>query len=168
MINNHSIAPGCAEYESTTCVPTLLAQAHGTVLEIGPGCGSQLQHYDFSRITKLIALEPNEAFQVDLRNKAKKLGVEAKYVVDPAKGGIEFWLEDWERRHAGGKVSEERLDCVVCMQVLCSLPTDLVERCMRDVWKALDPGGEFIFWEHVANEDFVTRKIQGKHFSPQC
>ena len=49
------------------------------------------------------------------------------------------------------------------MQVLCSLPMVLVERSMRDVWKALEPGGELIFWEHVANEDYITRKIQSEY-----
>ena len=125
-----------------------------------------MQYYDFSRITKIIALEPNEAFQEDLRRKAKKLGIEDKYVVDPAKGGIETWLENWQRTHEGGMASKERLDCVVCMQVLCSLPTDLVERSMRDVWTALPPGGEFIFWEHVASHDYFTSKVQGEHLYP--
>ena len=154
-------APQFAAYESTTCVPSLLAHARGTVLEIGPGCGSQMPYYDFSSITKIIALEPNKAFQEDLRRRAKELDVTDKYTVASAEGGIEAWILDWNQKRAAGKAADERLDCVVCMQVLCSLSTDLVARTVKGLWEILEPGGELIFWEHIASEDFAARKMQG-------
>ena len=128
------------EYESITCVPALLAHARGTVLEIGPGCGAQLQRYRMPRIRKIIALEPNEAFQEDLRRKAQEMGIEGKYHVEPAKGGLEAWIHDWQQKRESGAESG-RPECVVCVQVLCSLPMDLVRRSMKDLWDVLAPGG---------------------------
>ena len=39
--------------------PRIIRLAHGTVLEIGAGSGTNFVHYDPARVTKLYALEPN-------------------------------------------------------------------------------------------------------------
>ena len=44
--------------------------------------------------------------------------------------------------------------------MLCSVGD--VESVMKEVWKLLKPGGSFVFWEHVTNEDAVTAIAQGK------
>ena len=56
-------------YQRRKVVP----QAEGEVLEIGMGAGHNLAHYDKTKVTRLIGLEPN----AKLRDRAAKRAEEA-------------------------------------------------------------------------------------------
>lgn len=98
-------------------MPALVASAHGLVLELGPGSGNQLARFDAARIAHVYGVEPNTAFAgaFAARLRGTKVGIDGKYTLVPC--GIEDagTLEGFGLR-AGS------VDCVVCMQVMVSLP----------------------------------------------
>lgn len=106
-----------AAYEATTAVPSLVASAHGVVLELGPGAGTQLGYFTASRVEHVYGVEPNTAFAPGFaaRLAETSLGQDAKYTLVPC--GVEDG--DALARHG---VVEGSLDCVVSMQVLVSYP----------------------------------------------
>ncbi|ROW00733.1 hypothetical protein VMCG_06542 [Cytospora schulzeri] len=142
-----------AAYESTTAVPSLVASAHGVVLELGPGTGNQLDRFTPERIEHIYGVEPNTTFSPGFmdRLRATRLGQDGKYTLIPC------GIEDGESLARFGIV-EGSVDCVVSMQVLCSIP-DLEEQ-VRHIFNLLKPGGELIFWEHCRSSDPVTRVVQ--------
>ncbi|KUI58575.1 Methyltransferase-like protein 7B [Cytospora mali] len=148
-----AVSKDFAAYEATTPVPSLVASAHGKVLELGPGTGIQLERFEPSRIEHVYGVEPNTAFFPAFTDRLRKnrLGQDGKYTLIPC------GVEDEEALTRFGVV-EGSLDCVVSIQVLCSVPD--VEGQVQHMYKLLKPGGEFIFWEHCRNSDPVTRVVQ--------
>ncbi|KAI3400122.1 hypothetical protein diail_4353 [Diaporthe ilicicola] len=142
-----------AKYESTTAVPSLVASAHGLVLDLGPGTGIQLDRFDAARIAHIYGVEPNTAFAPGFADRLREtqLGSDGKYTLVPC------GIEDSEALANFGVV-EGSMDCIISMQVMCSLP-DLEDQ-VRNMYKLLKPGGELIFWEHCRNSDPVTRAVQ--------
>ncbi|KAL1865733.1 hypothetical protein Daus18300_007109 [Diaporthe australafricana] len=142
-----------AAYESTQAVPSLVASAHGVILDLGPGTGIQLERFDAARVAHVYGVEPNTAFAPGFADRLREtqLGSDGKYTLIPC------GIQDGETLAKHGIV-EGSMDCVVCMQVLCSLP-DFQEQ-VRHCYNLLKPGGEFIFWEHCRNSDPVTRAVQ--------
>ena len=55
------------------------------------------------------------------------------------------------------------MDTVLSIQVLCSVRD--VKSVMREVWNLLRPGGRFVFWEHVSNNDTTMAMAQGTYRS---
>lgn len=104
------------DYESTTAVPQLVASAHGTVLDLGPGSGNQLERFVASQIEHVYGVEPNTAFTEFFMERLKrtKLGVDGKYTLVPCE------IEDSATLRRFG-LGEGSVDCVVCMQVMVSL-----------------------------------------------
>lgn len=163
---------GMIAYESTTAVPALVASARGVVLDLGPGSGHQLARFDPRRVVQAYGVEPNAAFVPAIaarlaRNKGSGggggdgtgdagdgLGIGGdKYTLLAPCG-----LEDVDAALAREGVAVGELDCVVSMQVMCSL--DNLEDHVRHIHRLLKPGGELIFWEHIRSADPVTRAMQ--------
>ncbi|KAH8893281.1 S-adenosyl-L-methionine-dependent methyltransferase [Thozetella sp. PMI_491] len=142
-------------FENTTAVPRVVAQAHGVVLEVGPGSGNQLQRFNLDNITHIFGVEPNTTFAGPFLERLKKIGevngLDKKYT--PVFCGI----EDGPALEAAG-ITEGSIDCVVVMQVLCSLPD--AKGVARQLYRLLKPGGDLLFWEHTRNSHFVTRWVQ--------
>jgi len=109
----------------------LFADLAGTVLEIGPGTGTNLPFYP--KGVQWIGVEPNPHMHDYLRKRAAALGI----TVDLRPGSAEQI-----------DLAPDTIDTVVSTLVLCSvrdLPAVLAE-----VHRVLRPGGRFIFLEHVA------------------
>ncbi len=104
----------------------------GTVLEIGPGTGVNLQF--LGKGIEWIGIEPNEAMHPHLRKKAKKLGQEIKLYTEFAE-------------NTG--IANDSVDFVLSTLVLCSV-SDLMGT-LKETERVLKPGGQFIFLEHVAD-----------------
>ncbi|PWY92567.1 S-adenosyl-L-methionine-dependent methyltransferase [Aspergillus heteromorphus CBS 117.55] len=145
------MSPLHTNYENTTGLPSLAAAARGTVLELGPGPGNQLQRYNASAITRLYGVECNLEFTEVLQARITEAHLDDIYTP------IFCDIQDADALERHGIV-EGSLDCVTSFQVLC---------CIRDpnavvstLWKLLKPGGELIFWEHGANADWVTYLVQ--------
>jgi hypothetical protein len=142
-----------SNYEDTTCVPTLMASAHGTVLELGPATGNQLPRFNMSKITHIYGIEPNKAFEGDLLIKMKEVGIEDKYTP------IMCAIEDLDILRKYG-IQEESIDCIATIQVLCSVVD--VDKTAKLLYSLLKPGGEVLLWEHQRSHDPVTRVLQSK------
>ena len=132
-------------------VPQLIAKAHGTVLELGPGSGSQLPHYDISKIDRIYGVEPNVELHDALRSKVKKHGLSDIYTIVPCV------IEDFAKLKEYG-VEPETVDTVTSMQVLCSVPKP--EALAKNLYRLLKPGGQMIVFEHVKSEDYVSYLVQ--------
>lgn len=102
-------------FESTTAVASLVPAAHGTVLDLGPGAGTQLDRFDAARVDHIFGVEPNTAFAPAFNGRLREtaLGQDGKYTLVPC------GVEDGETLARYGIV-EGSIDCVVCMQVLVS------------------------------------------------
>jgi len=109
----------------------LLGALEGTVVEIGPGAGGNLEFLPPG--VRWIGVEPNRYFEVHLRRRAERLGRD-----------IEIRAGTAERL----PVDDGQADAVVSTLVLCSVGD--VNATLREIRRVLRPGGRFVFVEHVA------------------
>lgn len=109
----------------------LLGPLTGTVLEIGPGTGANLQYY--SAEARLIGVEPNPHMHPYLRREAEQRRRE-----------IEIRDGTAERLD----LPDDAVDAVVCTLVLCSVRDQ--PAALAEVLRVLKPGGRFVFVELVA------------------
>lgn len=121
--------------QQDTPVPALVASAHGTVLELGPGSGNQLSRFDAAKITHVYGVEPNLAFTQMLTDRLRetKLGQDGKYTLIPC------GLED-EQTLARFGIVDGSVDCVVSMQVMVNktFPFLFFTTCQRKITKNTD------------------------------
>ena len=112
----------------------LLAGLPGTVVEIGPGTGTNLRYYRPG--TRLVAVEPNPHMHPALRTAAARRGI------------------DLEIRAVGAEATglpAASVDAVVSTLVLCTVPDPAA--AVAEVRRILRPGGRFVVIEHVAAPD---------------
>jgi ubiquinone/menaquinone biosynthesis C-methylase UbiE len=110
----------------------LLGGLAGTVLEIGPGTGSNFRYLQ-PAVTRWIGVEANPAMRHRLAEKAARSGIATEIVAGDA---------------AHLDLPDGSVDAVVATLVLCSVEDP--ERVLREVLRVLRPGGVFAFVEHVA------------------
>ncbi|NNE83912.1 MAG: methyltransferase domain-containing protein [Alphaproteobacteria bacterium] len=115
----------------------------GTVVEIGPGTGVNLQF--LGEGVEWIGIEPNEAMHQHLRNEARALGREIKLYTG--------FAEDTG-------IADNSIDFVISTLVLCSV-SDLAGT-LYEITRVLKPGGRFIFLEHVADKKGTFRRLVQK------
>ena len=117
--------------------------SEGSVLEIGGGTGANLAHYPPS--TRITVLEPNPHMVRRLKRCADRLG--RPVTVVPGVGeSMPF--------------SDGSFDSVVTTLVLCMV-ADLAQ-VVQEARRVLRPGGQFLFYEHVASLDPRTRRWQAR------
>ncbi len=113
----------------------LLAEARGSVLEIGAGTGANLIHYP-ATLEQLTLCEPDEGMAAQLR---AKLPADPPYpIVVSSAPGERLPVEDASQ------------DVVVSTLVLCTVAD--VDASLAELRRVLKPGGRFLFLEHVAAE----------------
>lgn len=122
----------------------LLAEANGSVLEIGAGTGLNLAHYN-GNIESLVLTEPEPAMLRRLQKKARAEAPLAKILRAPA--------EDLPFEDAS-------FDTVVTTLVLCGV--DDQGRSVREIRRVLKPGGRLLFLEHVRSDDPALARFQDR------
>jgi ubiquinone/menaquinone biosynthesis C-methylase UbiE len=122
----------------------LLAEAGGSVLEIGAGTGANLVHYD-SKVESLVFTEPEPAMLRRLERKAGEDAPLAKIVRAPAE---DLPFED------------DSFDTVVSTLVLCGV--DDQAESLREIHRVLRPGGRLLFLEHVRSDDPGLARLQDR------
>ncbi|KAE8552641.1 hypothetical protein EYB25_004020 [Talaromyces marneffei] len=144
-----------AAYEAAvTPVPRLVGMANGVVLELGPGSGNQLPRFNHSSISRIYGIEPNEQLFQQLRDETiERHGLGDIYIP------INAALEDSKLLEETWNLGNRSVDSVVCMQVLCSVSDP--DAAAKRIYRLLKPGGQLLFWEHAASQDFVTKQVQG-------
>jgi ubiquinone/menaquinone biosynthesis C-methylase UbiE len=112
----------------------LLRNLSGTIVEIGPGTGANLEYYGLG--VRWIGIEPNPHMHPYLKRTARALGMN----VELRKGSADH-LD-----FADGSV-----DSIVSTLVFCSVEN--VAASLGEIRRVLKPGGDFVFLEHVAATD---------------
>jgi len=115
----------------------LIEQAHGVVLDIGPGSGEWLHLFNKERVTKIYGVEPNTDHYPQLSKKINEAGLQDIYVIVPV--GIENLGDGW--------VKKDSVDSVVTILCLCSIPTP--EYMIGELYQYIKEGGSWIVYEHV-------------------
>lgn len=144
-----------AAANAETALASLVAAAHGVVLEIGPGIGGQLPRYDKAKIERIYGVEPNALLHHELRAAVKSPGLEDRYQI------VGCGVEDFEQLASVG-VGAASIDTVLSVQVLCSVADP--EAVVASVYALLKLGGEFIVYEYMKRDDWVASIIQGTSF----
>ena len=129
-----------------------MASASGTVLEVGPGSGSQLPRYDKSKITKIYGVEPNVDLHDALQKTVKQCGLSDTYTIVPC------GAEDFQTLARYG-IEKGSVDTILSVQVICGVPEP--QKTLRGMYELLKPGGQMIVYEHVESHDAVSRFVQG-------
>ncbi|MCJ1332521.1 hypothetical protein MMC10_009214 [Thelotrema lepadinum] len=152
-------APSFHKGESEGPLPSLVAQATGSVLEIGPGAGSQVVRYDRAKVTKVVGVEVSEGLRRDLEGTLRRQGGwdisfsdegrrgedmgagkgsgsgKAEYEIVPA--GVEGWLEERVKRIEetrlanGGEAKGDVVEELMFDSVLACLVLCSVDRPQR-------------------------------------
>lgn len=124
-----------------------LANAYGTVLELGVGSGLNLRHYPAS-ISKLIAIDPSHGMLKRLTPRTKK---------------VPYPVETIPSNACPLPLPDHSVDTVISFLTLCSvkdLPTVL-----RECHRVLRTDGRFLFFEHGIHPK--SRIAQWQHrFNP--
>jgi SAM-dependent methyltransferase len=126
----------------------LVNRAHGNILEIGPGPGTNFRCFanTTQSITSWTGVEPNKSFEPLLKQAAKDNGLE--FPVSTT------WLtaeEDYD-------VQDASVDSVISTHVLCSV--DSPDQVLKGLAKTLKKGGKMYFMEHAISSDPTIRAFQ--------
>ena len=121
---------------------SLLANAHGDVLEIGAGTGANLPLYP-TRITSLTVTEPDAAMMRKMR----------KRLMDREVTALRAPAEDLP-------FDDDTFDTVVSTLTLCTV--DDQPRALREIYRVLRPGGRLLFIEHVRAQDEKLARRQDR------
>ncbi len=133
----------------------VLAQATGTVLEIGSGLGYNFPFYP--HIDKLYAVEPIEA----LITRSKEKMSTVPFAVEFLNTGAE-----------NIPLPDHCIDTVVSTWTLCSVAN--LSQTLSEIKRILKPTGVFIFVDHGASPRYFVRFIQTiwtllmRHFTGNC
>jgi SAM-dependent methyltransferase len=126
----------------------LLAEARGTVLEIGAGTGLNLPHYP-ADLDQLVLAEPGARIGGHIDLGRGPTGVPSRLEPAPAEE-LPF--------------ADSSFDTVVSTLVLCTV-TD-PERAVAEVARVLRPGGRLLFLEHVRAESGWRATMQRRSVRP--
>ena len=120
----------------------LLGNLDGTIIEIGPGTGTNLRYYP--RGVRWIGVEPNPYMLPYLRRAGNAAGL-----------GV-----DVSENHAETiDLADGAADVVVATAVLCSVQDQA--KTLQEIRRVLKPGGQFVFLEHVAADRTTSlRRVQ--------
>ena len=125
-----------------------VAHVKGRVLEFGFGPGTNFRCWQNADIVEWVGVDPNQHFGESFKENIAKNNVSFSTST--------VWLQG-ENADGDVDVQAESFDYVVGTHVLCSV--DDVDQVLRQMGRALKPGGEIVFMEHVAAEEGVYTSL---------
>lgn len=138
---------------SATLVPPLLSQASGVVLDVGPGSGNHIFHFEKTspKLTKIYGAEPATDLHKILRRNADATKVGGKYEILAADATTSSIARELVRLGVITSPSDAKhvFDTIICVRVLCSVPD--LRSTITDLHTLLKPGGKLLICEHTAN-----------------
>ncbi len=135
-------APGAERLGAAHHRDELLSGISGRVLEVGAGSGLNFRHYG-DAVTGVLAVEPEPHMRAMAIRASLDVPVKVLVV-----GGMDSRLP----------VADAVFDAVVASLMLCSVPDQRV--ALAEMYRALKPGGELRFYEHVQAQERVLTSIQ--------
>ncbi len=117
--------------------------AQGRILEIGVGPGVNFPYYDWERVTKLYALEPN----AEMVRRAERQRIHSRL-------DIEFIGLPSEQI----SLPDASIDSVVSTFTLCTIAG--IDDALREVRRVLKDGGQLVFAEIGVAPDEAVRRWQ--------
>ncbi|ORY32282.1 hypothetical protein BCR39DRAFT_523753 [Naematelia encephala] len=151
------MGPGMDEGWGPTKRELVFPHVKGVVFEIGAGLGHSCKYFDLERVTKYIALEPDEEMHLELMTNALKAGLKEDQIVLIGCG-----LEDL--RTIKEQIEPESIDTILSTFSLCSVPS-LSIHLSTFVKTFLVPSGQLVFLEHVRNPRTIPAVLQ-KLYTP--
>ena len=121
----------------------VVARAHGVVLEIGVGTGSNFPHFDPTKVTKLYALEPAPGMLKLARREAE---------------GRPFPIEFLDLPGERIPLADHSVDTVLTTFTLCTIPE--VVTALQGMARVLRPDGTLVFCEHGEAPDANVQRWQ--------
>ncbi len=119
----------------------IVPQAIGEVLEIGIGSGLNLQFYDPTKVSAIVAVDPAAQMQKLARTRADDIDIP-----------VEIIAVDVQGIHA----PTDRFDTIVMTFTLCSI-NDAIP-ALQEMARVLKPSGRLLFCEHgIAPDTSVAR-----------
>ncbi|KAF8543633.1 S-adenosyl-L-methionine-dependent methyltransferase [Trichophaea hybrida] len=127
----------------------IMSQAHGIVIDLGPGSGLTLPYLDPTKLHHIYGIEPCTHLHPQLSRNIAASGLSGRYEI------LSIGAEECSKR-----IERESVDSIVCCKVLCGVPEP--ERVLEELYGLLKPRGEVLVFEHVLNgESLVARVWQG-------
>ena len=127
------------DYQRKKVIP----DATGNVLEIGIGPGSNLKHYDNTKVTSILGIDPSKELNQIAKKRAEKNNLNIKFLIESA---------------SNLSVESKSIDTVVSTYALCSIPEP--EKTLQEIVRVLKDDGIFIFSEHGLSPDKSVSFIQ--------
>src|SRR3954463_8603228 len=127
---------------------TLVADAHGFVVEIGAGTGLNTAHYS-DAVDELVLTEPEPGMRLKLARRLERRGRTAR-ISDASAQRLPF--------------ADASVDTVVATLVLCTVEDP--ESALREIARILRPDGQLLFIEHVRASSRFLAKCQDYLFEP--
>lgn len=119
--------------------------AKGQVVEIGIGSGLNLPHYDPSRISGVIGVDPDDHIW--------ERSTERRAAVD-------FPIERIGLSGEAIPLDDKSADTIVVTYSLCTIPDPVA--ALREMRRILRPDGDILFCEHGKSVDPKTARWQGR------
>jgi ubiquinone/menaquinone biosynthesis C-methylase UbiE len=114
----------------------ILADAIGSVLEIGFGTGLNLAHYPSDKVQKITTIDVNPGM-----NRLAQTRIATSSI------SVDYQVLNGEKL----PMADATFDTVVSTWTLCSIQQ--VELAISEIYRVLKPGGKFLFIEHgLSNE----------------
>ncbi len=136
---NFTCNSGPINYQRKKIIPN----ATGKVLEIGIGPGSNLKHYDNSKVTSILGIDPSKELNQIAKNRAEKYNLNIEFLIESA---------------SDLSVDNHSIDTVVSTYALCSIPEP--EKTLQEIKRVLKSDGIFIFSEHGLSPDKTVSFVQ--------
>ncbi|HEY1057708.1 MAG TPA: methyltransferase domain-containing protein [Limnobacter sp.] len=123
----------------------VVPRARGRVLEIGIGTGLNLCHYDTSKVTELLGLDPAMQMHTLARKRMKEAGLSVELLGLPANTI---------------PLADASIDTLVMTFTLCTIPDPLP--ALREMRRVLKPDGVLLFCEHGIAPDAHIHRWQNR------
>jgi ubiquinone/menaquinone biosynthesis C-methylase UbiE len=127
---------------------TLVAKAHGLVVELGAGTGLNVAHYS-DAVHDLILTEPEPGMRRKLARRLERQARAARILAAPAECL---------------PLADACVDTVVSTLVLCTV--DDPEGALREIARVLRPDGQLLFIEHVRASSRFLAACQDRLLKP--
>ena len=122
----------------------MLAGLTGRVVEVGAGTGLNFAHYP-AGVTEVVAVEPEAYLRAQATEAARAAGVAVPVtVVEGTADAV--------------PLPDASVDAGVASLVLCSVPDQAA--ALAELRRAIRPGGELRFYEHVAADHPKAARLQ--------